>query len=163
MMAKVDTTNVIRLLRSAGIFVREHTYDPSADDGEIVAKLIGTDPDATCKTLVTSFDGKKCYVFVLPVNRELDLKKCAALVGEKSLSMLPQKQLLPMTGYVHGGCSPVGLKKRFPIAFDEAVLSFPEITLSAGKRGRQVTVSTEAIIKYCEAKTGSFSRPKGSD
>ena len=155
-----DKTNVIRLLLTAGVETEEHSYDPSVTDGESVAKLIGTDPDATCKTLVTTKDGKKCFVFVLPVNMELDLKACAALVGEKSLSMLPQKELFHLTGYIHGGCSPLGMKKRFPTFFENCVAELPSVTLSAGKVGRQVTAPTKEIMRLCDAEAGSFARPK---
>lgn len=159
-MGKEDKTNVIRLLEAGGIPVKEHSYDPSVTDGESVAKLIGTEPEATCKTLVTTKDGKKCYIFVLPVNRELDLKACAAIVGEKSLTMLPQKHLFPLTGYVHGGCSPLGMKKHFPTVFEACVSDIPCITVSAGKLGKQVTVPTKDLIAICQAVTASFSRDK---
>ena len=161
-MGKDDKTNVIRVLSSAGVDVTEHSYDPNVTDGESVAALIGTDPRATCKTLVTTKDGKRCFVFVLPVNMELDLKACAALAGEKSLTMLPQKDLFSLTGYIHGGCSPIGMKKRFPTFFEDCVARLPAITLSAGKVGRQVTAPTSDLMRLCGARSGSFARPKSS-
>ena len=159
-MAKEDITNVMRVLASAGICFTEHSYNADTTDGEEVAKLIGTDPDQTYKTLVTVAASKKNYVFVVPVNRELDLKKCAKSVGEKNIEMIPQKTLLPLTGYVHGGCSPVGLKKAFPIIFDDSCLLYEQITLSAGKRGKQITVSPKELISFLNAKTAPLSREK---
>ncbi len=157
---KDDKTNVIRILLNEGVPITEHSYDPSATDGESVARILGTDPAATCKTLVTTKDGKKCFVFVLPVDRELDLKACAALAGEKSLSMLPQKDLFALTGYIHGGCSPIGMKKRFPTFFDKTVSDLEKITLSAGRVGRQVTAPVQDLMRLCGAFVGEFSRPK---
>lgn len=159
-MAKVEITNVMRLLSSAGIEFSVSTYDPETTDGEEVAKLVGTDPDQTYKTLVTVGASKKNYVFVVPVNRELDLKKCAKAVSEKNIEMIPQKMLLPLTGYIHGGCSPVGLKKAFPVIFDSSCLAFSKITLSAGKRGKQITVSPAALISFLSATTAPLSREK---
>ncbi len=159
-MAKEDITNVMRVLSSAGISFSEHSYDAETTDGEEVAKLIGSDPSKTYKTLVTVALSKKNYVFVVPVNKELDLKKCAKAVSEKSIEMIPQKQLLPLTGYIHGGCSPVGLKKAFPVVFDDSCLACDQITLSAGKRGKQITVSPTDLISFLNAKTAPLSREK---
>ena len=159
-MAKDDKTNVMRLLSAAGISFDEHQYDPVTTDGELVAKALGTDPCATFKTLVTVSESRKYYVFVIPVNQELDLKACARAVGEKSISMLPQKNLLPLTGYVHGGCSPIGMKKTFQTTLDSSCLNFPKITFSAGKLGRQVSVSPQDMIAYIGASTAPLTRPK---
>ena len=159
-MAKNDTTNVMRLLSASKISFVEHSYDPVTTDGELVAKAIGTNPESTFKTLVTVADSGKNYVFVIPVNRELDLKACGRAVGEKSIAMLPQKQLFPLTGYVHGGCSPIGMKKTFTTTFDDSALLFDTITLSAGKLGRQVSVSPLDLISYVRAKTAPLTRPK---
>ena len=147
----------MRVLQNAKIPFREHSYDPEITDGQSVAQAIGTNPDQTFKTLVTVSDGGKFFVFVTPVTRELDLKACARTVGVKSISMIPQKQLLPLTGYVHGGCSPVGMKKSLPVTFDSSCLQFDEITLSAGKKGRQVSVNPNDLISFLKAKIGDFS------
>ena len=159
-MAKDETTNVMRQLSTAGIPFTEHSYDPDKVEGEQVALAIGTKPDETFKTLVTVSDHGKNYVFVIPVNRELDLKAAARAVGEKAIAMIPQKTLLPLPGYVHGGCSPVGMKKSFPTVFDESCLSFDAITLSAGKRGRQITISPRALIDFVRASTAPLTRAK---
>ncbi len=159
-MAKDDKTNVMRLLSAAKISFVEHSYDPETTDGELVAKAVGTDPNSTFKTLVTVAESGKNYVFVIPVNRELDLKACGRAVGEKSISMLPQKLLFPLTGYVHGGCSPVGMKKHLLTVFDDTALAFDSITLSAGKKGRQVSVSPHSLIEHVKAKTAPLTREK---
>lgn len=159
-MAKDDRTNVMRLLASAGIAYTDHCYDPETTDGESVAKLVGKSVEETFKTLVTQSASKKNFVFVIPVHLELDLKAAARAVNEKSIEMIPQKQLMPLTGYVHGGCSPVGLKRSFPIVFDESCLNLDTMTLSAGKRGRQVTVSPTELISYLGATTAPLTRSK---
>jgi len=155
-MAKEDKTNVMRLLENAGIALIERKYDPSITDGMLVAKTVGTDPSATFKTLVTVSDRGKNYVFVIPVCEELDLKLCAKAVSEKSISMLPQKFLLPLTGYVHGGCSPVGMKKKLQTLFHVSCLDFDQITLSAGKVGRQITINPKDLLDYFGSTTAFF-------
>jgi len=159
-MANDEKTNVMRLLTAAKILFLEHSYDPGITDGERVAEAVGTDPDKTFKTLVTQGDPGKYYVFVIPVNRELDLKRAARAVGVKSVSMLPQKMLLPLTGYIHGGCSPIGMKKKFPTVFDETAMLSETLTLSAGKVGRQITVSPNQLLEYLGATTAVLSREK---
>ena len=114
-------------------------------DGVSVAALIGKDPGTVCKTLVTQGASKKYYVFVIPAERELDLKAAARAAGEKSIEMLKQAQLLPLTGYVHGGCSPVGMKKLFPTFFDQSTEGRDAIVVSAGKIGAQVELSPAAL------------------
>ena len=157
-MSKEDKTNVMRLLDQAKIPYTPHSYDPNVTDGMTIARLLGEDPNATFKTLVTVSETGAHFVFVVPVNRELDLKACARAAGVKSIAMIPQKELLPLTGYIHGGCSPVGMKKNFPCFFDASSDPLEEITLSAGKVGRQVTVPKEAFFRYCRAKVAPFSR-----
>ena len=159
-MAKDDRTNVMRLLEAGGIAYTDHQYDPETTDGEAVAKLVGKSVEETFKTLVTQSSTKKNYVFVIPVHLELDLKAAARAVKEKSIEMIPQKQLMPLTGYVHGGCSPVGLKRSFPVVFDESCLNLETMTLSAGKRGRQITVSPSDLISYLGASTAPLTRSK---
>jgi len=159
-MAKDDRTNVMRLLSAAGINYIDHQYDPDQTDGEQVAKLVGKSCDETYKTLVTKAGSGKNYVFVIPVHLELDLKAAARAVNEKNIEMIPQKLLMPLTGYVHGGCSPVGLKRSFPVVFDESCMLLDAMTLSAGKRGRQITVSPSDLISYLHATTAPLTREK---
>ena len=157
-MKKEEKTNVMRLLDAAKIAYTPHSYDPSITDGQSIAAILGEDPNATLKTLVTVSDSKKNYVFVIPVKCELDLKACARAAGEKSISMIHQKELLPLTGYIHGGCSPVGMKKRFPTFFDASCKDLKTITLSAGKVGRQITVGTLDFMKLCSAEFADLTR-----
>lgn len=138
-----EKTNVMRLLDQKKVAYTPHWYahPDGAVDGASVAAMLGKDPAAVCKTLVTQGASKKYYVFVIPVLTELDLKAAAKAVREKSIEMIKQAQLLPLTGYVHGGCSPVGMKKQFPTVFDQSVENQPTITVSAGKIGCQVEVA----------------------
>ena len=138
-----EKTNVMRVLDQKKIpYIPHHYAHPNgAVDGESVAALIGRDPSCVCKTLVTQGASKKYYVFVIPVGRELDLKAAAKAAGEKSIAMLPQAQLLPLTGYVHGGCSPVGMKKQFSTVLDQSVENLEAIVVSAGKIGAQVELA----------------------
>ena len=142
-----EKTNVMRILDQKKVPYTPHHYahPDGAVDGASVAALIGRDPEAVCKTLVTQGASKKYYVFVIPVLKELDLKAAAKAVGEKSIEMIRQAQLLPLTGYVHGGCSPVGMKKQFPTVFDQSVEGLDTITVSAGKIGAQVEVAPAAL------------------
>lgn len=135
-----EKTNVMRVLDQKKVAYTPHWYahPDGAVDGASVAALIGKNPEAVCKTLVTQGASKKYYVFVIPVGKELDLKAAAKAVREKSIEMIKQAQLLPLTGYIHGGCSPIGMKKQFPTVFDESVENQPTITVSAGKIGCQV-------------------------
>lgn len=138
-------TNVMRILEQAGVAYVPHEYDPSVDKGEDVARLVGKSAGETFKTLVTESDRGECFVFVIPVCCTLDLKKAARAAGVKSVEMLPQKKLLPMTGYVHGGCSPIGMKKPFPTYIDETAVLFDTICVSGGRRGYQIEVSPSAL------------------
>ena len=142
-----EKTNVMRVLDQKKVPYTPHHYahPDGAVDGASVAALIGKDPAAVCKTLVTQGASKKYYVFVIPVLKELDLKAAAKAVGEKSIEMIKQAQLLPLTGYVHGGCSPVGMKKQFPTVFDQSVEGLDTITVSAGKIGAQVEVAPATL------------------
>ena len=148
-MAKKDEkTNVMRLLDQKKISYAAHTYPvgDSAPDGVTVAQMLGQDPAAVFKTLVAKGASGGYYVFPIPVAATLDLKKAARAVGEKSIAMLPARELLPLTGYVHGGCSPVGMKKQFLTVFDETCLLFDTICVSAGKVGFQVELSPNDLI-----------------
>ena len=148
MAKKEEKTNVMRVLDREKIPYTAHTYPvgDSVPDGVTAAKLLGRDPDAVFKTLVAKGASGGYYVFPIPVTATLDLKKAARAVGEKSVAMLPAKELLPLTGYVHGGCSPVGMKKRFPTVFHESCLDQGTICVSAGKVGFQVEVRPEDLI-----------------
>ncbi|MBR0210834.1 MAG: Cys-tRNA(Pro) deacylase [Oscillospiraceae bacterium] len=151
---KDDKTNVMRLLDQHGVPYTPHFYDPDGPiDGLSVAQAVGADPEAVFKTLVTRGASGGYYVFDIPVGDSLDLKKAARAVGEKSIAMLPQKELLPLTGYVHGGCSPVGMKKPFPTVFHETVILFDTIYVSAGKIGAQVEADPTALMALIGAAT----------
>ena len=151
-MAKQEKTNVMRLLDQKKIPYEIHDYSKTdAIAGEDVAAVLGENPDTVFKTLVTVGKSKQNYVFLVPVNRELNLKKAASAVGEKSIEMIKSKDLLGLTGYIHGGCSPVGMKKVFPTVIDESAKNNDKIFFSAGKIGFQVELlvsDVEKIIKY---------------
>ena len=131
----------------------EETADEAAKLYQKAAAYLNQDPEQVFKTLVTKGAGGGYYVFDIPVAENLDLKKAAKAVGEKSIAMLPQKELLPLTGYVHGGCSPVGMKKQFPTVFHETVELFDTICVSAGKIGAQVEVAPADLIALLGAQT----------
>lgn len=141
-------TNVMRMLDKHKISYKHYTYaDTDAVSGVDVAVVLRQNPLQVFKTLVTVAKSKKYYVFMLPVERELDLKKAAHAVGEKSVEMIKSKELLPITGYVHGGCSPIGMKKFFTTTIDSSALNFSTIIFSAGKIGYQVEVSLDDLRK----------------
>ena len=150
-MGKQDKTNCMRVLESKKIPYTPHLYeaDPSLS-GEQIAGILQENPDQVFKTLVTTGRPQRYYVFVIPVNRELNLKKAAAAVGEKSVSMIPQRDLLPLTGYVHGGCSPIGMKKRFPAFIHESAGGLSRIFVSAGRVGCQVELAPDDLIRVAE-------------
>ena len=152
---KEEKTNVMRILEQKKVPYTAHAYpvEDSASDGVTVARMLGQDPDAVFKTLVAKGASGGHYVFDIPVAAALDLKKAARAVGEKSVTMLPSRELLPVTGYVHGGCSPVGMKKRFPTVFHESCLERETICVSAGKVGFQVEVSPRALIALVDGMT----------
>lgn len=138
----MEKTNVMRILEQHKIKYQSYYYgDTSAVSGVEVATVLGQNFRQVFKTLVTVSNSKKYYVFMLPVNQELDLKKAAKSVSCKFISMLPSKELLPLTGYVHGGCSPIDMKKEFLTVIDSSALEFPTIIFSAGKIGYQVEVA----------------------
>lgn len=150
MSKKEEKTNVMRVLEQKKIPYTPHTYphvDGEAPDGVTVAQSLGLDPDQVFKTLVTKGASGGYYVFDIPVAATLDLKKAAKAVGEKSVAMLPSKELLPLTGYVHGGCSPIGMKKQFPTVFHQSALDQETIFVSAGKIGFQVELSPADLMK----------------
>ena len=145
---KEEKTNVMRVLDQKKVPYTAHTYPAgdTAPDGVTVARMLGQNPAAVFKTLVARGASGGYYVFDIPVADTLDLKKAAKAVGEKSVAMLPAKELLPLTGYVHGGCSPVGMKKRFPTVFHESCLGLETMCVSAGKVGFQVEVKPADLI-----------------
>ena len=146
---KEEKTNVMRVLDQKKVPYAPHSYPhdgETAPDGAGVARLLGQDPAAVFKTLVVKGASGGYYVFDIPVADTLDLKKAAKAVGEKSVAMLPARELLPLTGYVHGGCSPVGMKKRFPTVFHESCLEQDTICVSAGKIGFQVEARPADLI-----------------
>jgi len=147
-MSKQEKTNVMRTLERLKIPYQEHFYgDTEAISGVEVAAALGEDPARTFKTLVTVGKSKAHYVFMVPVAEELDLKKAAAAVGEKAIEMIKSKELLPLTGYIHGGCSPIGMKKPFRTVIHETAPSFDTILFSAGRIGYQVECSLEGLRK----------------
>ena len=143
-----EKTNVMRVLEQKKIPYESHNYlETGAVSGLDVARVLGEDPDRAFKTLVTVGKSKEHYVFVVPVSKELNLKKAAQSVGEKSIEMIKSKELLPLTGYVHGGCSPIGMKKQFVTTIDESAGKCDRIMFSAGKIGYQVEVSLADLGK----------------
>ena len=152
---KDDKTNVMRVLDKAKINYSFRKYEPNASlTGGEIARLLGEEPEKVFKTLVTVSKSKEHYVFMLPVEKELDLKKAARAAGEKNIEMIAQKELLSLTGYVPGGCSPIGMKKQFKTFIDESARQFDTIMFSAGKVGYQVEIATadaERLIPLCFA------------
>ena len=151
-MAEAVKTNVMRIQEKENITHRVHFYDPDKGiDGVSVAAQLGQDPQAVFKTLVTQGKSRAFYVFVIPVGATLNLKLAAGACGEKSIEMIPQKILLPTTGYIHGGCSPVGMKKAFPTFIDETAQLFDTICVSAGKVGAQVELAPDDLARITNA------------
>ena len=146
-MKKEEKTNVMRVLDGKKIPYESHTYKPDATmTGEEIATILGEDSEKVFKTLVTQGKSGAYYVFVVPVKEELDLKKAAKASGEKAVSMIKQKELLPLTGYVHGGCSPIGMKKQFPTFIHETAAGFDKLFVSAGKVGYQIELAPGDLI-----------------
>ena len=152
-MAKQEKTNVMRFLEQKKIPYQMHDYiESGAIAGEDVARVLGENPDEVFKTLVTVGKSKQNYVFLVPVNKELNLKKAASAVGEKSIEMIKSKDLLGLTGYVHGGCSPIGMKKQFPTVVHNTADTMENILFSGGKIGMQVEIKTEDFKKIINLK-----------
>lgn len=146
-MKNNDKTNVMRILDGKKISYESHTYEPDPTmSGEQIAEILGENPDHVFKTLVTQGKSGGYYVFVVPVQSELDLKKAAKTAGEKAVNMIKQKELLPLTGYVHGGCSPIGMKKQFPTFLHETAKQYDNIFVSAGKVGCQIELSPQNLM-----------------
>lgn len=154
------TTNVCRILEKAGIPFEQKSYAYDEDDlsGVHAAQEMGLDPEMVFKTLVAKGDKTPYCVFVIPVAEELDLKKCAAVSGNKRVELIHVKELQPLTGYIRGGCSPVGMKKKLPTFIDETALLLDTIAVSAGQRGEQVMLAPEALMELVGIKAGDLTR-----
>lgn len=151
-------TNVMRTLEQKKIKYTAHEY-PHGDeavDGMTVARILGIDPARIFKTLVARGASKNIYVFVLPVSAELELKKAAKAAGEKSLTLVHVSEINTLTGYLRGGCSPIGMKKRYATFFDESILRQETVLVSAGRIGRQVELSPDALIGLTTGKTANI-------
>ena len=148
-MKQIDEkTNVMRILDGKKIEYNHYNYiESGAISGMEVAEALNENPDMVFKTLVTVGKSGNHYVFLLPVNKELDLKKAAKSVGEKNVEMIKSKDLLPLTGYIHGGCSPIGLKKPFLVTIDSSAKNFSSLIFSGGKIGYQVEVDLKDLAK----------------
>ena len=152
-------TNVMRILDNFKINYKHYSYrDTDAISGIEVATVLNQNPEQVFKTLVTMSKTKKYYVFVIPVAKELDLKKAAKSVNEKSIEMLKLKDLLPTTGYIHGGCSPIGMKKFFTTVIDETAKNFNTIIFSGGKIGYQVELSLNDLSKVIKYSTADITK-----
>lgn len=144
-------TNAMRILDSHKINYEVHEYEANSKlTGEEIATILNENPDSVFKTLVTISKSKEYFVFMVPVNKELDLKKAAKAVNEKNVEMIPLKNLLKVTGYVHGGCSPIGMKKQFKITIDESIVNFTKLYFSGGKVGLQISTSTTDFLKLVD-------------
>ena len=146
--AKESKTNAIREVEAAGVPCEVRTFEcEEALSGVEVADMLGLDPDRVFKTLVTVGKSGEHYVFMVPVAEELDLKRAAKAVGEKAVEMIKSRELLPLTGYVHGGCSPIGMKKQFPTVIDETAQLFDAICFSGGRIGCQLEMSPDDLAE----------------
>lgn len=154
----MSKTNAVRILESRKLEFEIIDYEVSEDelDAVSVAKKVGMDADSVFKTLVSRNESNKIFVFVIPGSCELNLKKAAKLSGSKSIEMIKVKELFDLTGYIRGGCSPIGMKKDFPVFIDEAALIFDKISISAGVRGTQIVISPVDLISTVEAETGDL-------
>ena len=143
-------TNAMRLLKQAGIAFETSEYEVNESDlsGIHAAQMLGIDPDCMFKTLVARGEKKGVCVFCIPVAEELDLKKCAAVIGDKKVEMIHVKDLLGLTGYIRGGCSPIGMKKKYPTWIDETAILFDRIYVSAGLRGQQLILAPDDLSHY---------------
>ena len=159
-MAKEAKTNAMRMLDSAHVNYVLHTYDTSDGqiDGLAVARKCGEDPEQVFKTLVTQGNDKNFYVFVVPVENELDLKACARSVGVKSVEMIHVRDLLKTTGYIRGGCSPIGMKKKYTTVYDETIVLFDTVLVSGGRIGKQVEIAPSDLIRITDGITADISR-----
>ena len=168
-MAKHEKTNVMRLLEQRSIPYTAHTYaeteSPLGDReyGLHIARALGQPQERVYKTLVARGASKQPYVFCIPVAENLDLKKAAKAVGEKSVELIAVKELLGLTGYVRGGCSPLGMKKQFPTVFHDAAEACETVFVSAGRLGAQVEVEPDALLELIGAKTADIITARAHD
>lgn len=148
-----DKTNAVRLIQQAKIPCREAFYDFDVNDlsGSHAAEAVGMPPEQVFKTLVARGERTGINVFCIPVCCELDLKKAAKVAGDKKMEMVAVKELLGLTGYIRGGCSPVGMKKKYPTFLDETCILWDEIAVSAGARGHQIVLNPEDLANLCNA------------
>ena len=153
-----DITNVMRIAAAAGVTFREYAYDNLLLNAEQVAAALGQETGRVFKTLVTVAKSGKYYVFMVPAAAELDLKKAAKAAGEKNVEMIPQKKLFPLTGYVHGGCSPIGMKRQFTTFIDSSAEGYDTIFFSAGKVGRQIEMSLKDLQRIYPVNTAELVR-----
>lgn len=146
-------TNAVRLVEQAGISCKEQFYEYQEDDlsGMHAAQVLGMPPEQVFKTLVARGPKTGIHVYCIPVCCDLDLKKAAKVAGDKSMELVAVKELLPLTGYIRGGCSPVGMKKQYPTFLDETCILFEEIAVSAGERGHQMLLNPEDLAKITNA------------
>ena len=153
-------TNAMRMLDRAGIAYKTHSYEAAdgAVDGVTAAKKLGVAPERVFKTLVTQGADRQYFVFVIPVERELDLKKAARAVGEKNVEMIHVKDLNKVTGYIRGGCSPIGMKKAYGTVIDRSCEAFSEILVSAGKIGQQIELAPKDLADAAKAQIADLVR-----
>lgn len=151
-------TNAMRMLDTAKIpyHVLEYQVDENDLSGMHIAETLGFPPEKMFKTLVAKGDKTGALVFCIPVAAEIDLRRAAAITGNKKIEMVHVKDLLALTGYIRGGVSPIGMKKKFPTYVDESALAFEEITVSSGTRGAQLLLNREAVLRFIEAKTADL-------
>ena len=147
---KIQKTNAMRLLDSAGLDYEMASYDYDESDlsGVHAAAELGVAPEIVFKTLVTRGDGNAFFVFVIPVAESLDLKKAAKASGNKKIEMIHVKEMFDLTGYIRGGCSPIGMKKQYPTLIDETAVLFDKIYFSAGKRGVQIILAPDILSEF---------------
>ena len=156
-MKNNEKTNVMRVLDAKKVTYNGHTYEPDPTlSGEEIAGILKEDPDKVFKTLVTQGKSGQFYVFVIPVKEELDLKKAAKTAGEKAVAMIRQKELLPLTGYVHGGCSPIGMKKQFRTFIHETALQYDRVFVSAGRVGCQIELAPQDLVSVVGCETADI-------
>ena len=159
----MEKTNVMRLLDQKKIQYEARFYDANITNGVDVASVLNEAKEDVYKTLVTVSNNGRFYVFVVPVYLELDLKKAAKVAGVKSIEMIKQKDLLPLTGYIHGGCSPIGMKKLFPTFIDNSAKEKGFIFVSAGKCGAQIKINPNDLIKIINARFDEIAKGENDD
>ncbi|MBO7327801.1 MAG: Cys-tRNA(Pro) deacylase [Lentisphaeria bacterium] len=159
-MKTTSKTNALRLAESAGLLFTAYEYDISDNriDANSIAEKIGRSPQEVFKTLVTTTPAHEYFVFIVPAANELDLKKAAKAAARKSIEMIPLKELLPLTGYVHGGCSPLGMKKLFPTFIDETAILFDTICVSGGRVGLNIAVDPEKLSEVINAEFADITK-----